>query len=54
VKRPQAIRSFDQAPDQQLLDLKVAFERNKETDFWISHELLDVRLRTHLERKKKP
>ncbi len=43
---------LEQAADQNLLDLKEAFGRIKETDFWISHELLDVRLKLHLERKK--
>jgi predicted nucleic acid-binding protein len=33
---------LEQAADQQLLDLTVAFERIKESDFWISPELLDV------------
>ena len=41
------------AADQSLIDLKDAFARVKETDFWISHELLDVRLKVHLERKKR-
>jgi len=30
-----------------LLDLQEAFERVKKTDFWISHRLLDERLRLH-------
>ena len=45
---------LERAADQQLLDLKVAFESIKKTDFWISHELLDIRLRLHLEREKNP
>lgn len=44
---------LEQAADQNMLDLKGAFERIKKTDFWISHELLDVRLKLHLERQKK-
>ncbi|MGB7161454.1 MAG: DUF3368 domain-containing protein [Tepidisphaeraceae bacterium] len=33
-----------------LLDLADTFERVKQTDFWISHTLLDERLRLHRER----
>lgn len=33
------------AADMGLLDLQEAFERVKQTDFWISHRLLDERLR---------
>jgi predicted nucleic acid-binding protein len=40
------------AADKGLIDLKEAFERVKKTDFWISHELLDTRLRLYLDRKK--
>jgi predicted nucleic acid-binding protein len=43
---------IERASDQNLLDLKDTFDRIKKTDFWISHEFLDVRLRLHLERKK--
>ena len=43
---------LEQAADKGLLDLKDAFERIKKTDFWISHELLDTRLRLYQERKK--
>jgi predicted nucleic acid-binding protein len=43
---------IERAADQNLLELKDTFERIKKTDFWISHELLDVRLKLHLERKK--
>jgi predicted nucleic acid-binding protein len=32
------------AATRQLLDLAEAFGRIKQTDFWISHELLDRRL----------
>jgi predicted nucleic acid-binding protein len=44
---------IERAADQKMLDLKDAFDRIKETDFWISHELLDVRLRLHMERKER-
>jgi len=40
------------AADRGLLDLRDAFERVKKTDFWISHELLDERLRIHLGRTR--
>jgi predicted nucleic acid-binding protein len=43
---------LEQAADKGWIDLKQAFERVKKTDFWISHELLDTRLRLYLERKK--
>jgi len=33
-----------------LLNLATAFERIKQTDFWISHDLLDVILRAHTQR----
>lgn len=33
-----------------LLDLADAFQRVKQTDFWISHALLDERLRIHRQR----
>lgn len=39
------------AADRGLLDLRDAFERVKRTDFWISHELLDERLRLYLARR---
>ena len=35
---------IEQAADRGLLDLKEAFAQLKETDFWISSELLDARL----------
>jgi predicted nucleic acid-binding protein len=38
------------AADRGLLDLQDAFARVKKTDFWISHELLDERLRLYLNR----
>jgi predicted nucleic acid-binding protein len=37
-----------------LIDLKGAFERVKQTDFWISHKLLDERLALFLQRKRAP
>ncbi|HAK93974.1 MAG TPA: DUF3368 domain-containing protein [Planctomycetes bacterium] len=40
------------AAERGLLDLKDAFERIKQTDFWISHDLLDERLRLHSPREK--
>ena len=40
------------AADQGLLDLQHAFMRVKETDFWISHELLDERLKLYLARRR--
>jgi predicted nucleic acid-binding protein len=39
------------AADRGLLDLAEAFLRIKATDFWISHQLLDERLRLFLSRK---
>jgi predicted nucleic acid-binding protein len=41
------------AADQGLLDLQGAFARLKETDFWISHELLDERLKLYLAGKRR-
>jgi predicted nucleic acid-binding protein len=35
------------AARERLLDLKDAFEQVKQTDFWVSHKLLDERLRLH-------
>lgn len=43
---------LEQAADSGMVDLKDAFERIKKSDFWISHELLDERLRLHGERGK--
>jgi len=34
-----------------IIDLEQAFERVKQTDFWISHKLLDERLARFLQRK---
>ncbi len=38
------VRVLEQAATDELLDLKDAFDRLKQTDFWISHKLLDERL----------
>lgn len=46
------IRVLERAAEQKLLDLKDAFERLKRTDFWISHDLLDERLRLFLVRRQ--
>jgi predicted nucleic acid-binding protein len=40
------------AADEGLLDLKDAFARVKNTDFWISNKLLDERLKLYLAHKK--
>jgi predicted nucleic acid-binding protein len=40
------------AANRGLLDLADAFKRVKQTDFWISHDLLDRRLQEHLKRKR--
>jgi predicted nucleic acid-binding protein len=39
------------AADRGLIDLRDAFARVKKTDFWISHELLEERLKIHLAKK---
>jgi predicted nucleic acid-binding protein len=39
--------------DRELIDLRDAFARLKNTDFWISHQLLDERLKLHLARKSR-
>src|SRR2546423_607060 len=39
------VRVLERAAAEGLLDLKDAFDRLKQTDFWISHKLLDERLR---------
>jgi predicted nucleic acid-binding protein len=44
---------IERAADQNLLDLKETFDRIKKTDFWISHEFLDVRLKLHKELKER-
>jgi predicted nucleic acid-binding protein len=43
-----AIGVLELAADQGLLDLRDVFARVKKTDYWISHELLDERLKLHL------
>jgi len=40
------------AAEMGLIELKGAFERVKQTDFWISHKLLDERLAVFLQRKQ--
>jgi hypothetical protein len=40
------------AAEQRLLDLEDAFARLKKTDFWISPQLLDERLKLQLARKR--
>ncbi|NLX98039.1 MAG: DUF3368 domain-containing protein [Rhodopirellula sp.] len=42
---------LESAADRGLLDLQDAFSRVKQTDFWISHELLNERLRLYLGRR---
>jgi len=39
------VRVLERAAEQRLLDLREAFDRLKQTDFWISHSLLEERLR---------
>ena len=39
------------AADQDLLDLRQAFESLKKTDFWVSRALLDERLKLYISRK---
>jgi predicted nucleic acid-binding protein len=39
------IRVLERAAADKMLDLKDAFDRLKKTDFWISHKLLDERLK---------
>ena len=43
---------LEEAADRGLLNLGEAFILIKNTDFWISHELLDARLKLYLERMK--
>jgi predicted nucleic acid-binding protein len=38
------VRVLERAAAERLLDLKDVFDRLKQTDFWISHKLLDERL----------
>ncbi len=42
------------AAEMGLIELKKAFERVRQTDFWISHKLLDERLTLFLQRKQSP
>jgi predicted nucleic acid-binding protein len=42
------------AAEMGLIELKGAFERVKQTDFWISHKLLDERLALFLQRTQAP
>ncbi len=42
------VRVLERAAAEGLLDLGDAFERLKQTDFWISHQLLDERLKLFL------
>jgi predicted nucleic acid-binding protein len=42
------------AADRKLLDLKEAFARIKATDFWISHRLLDERLKRFYSKRAAP
>ena len=42
---------LEKAADHKLIDLKDAFSRIKETDFWISPDLLDMRLKVQKGRK---
>jgi predicted nucleic acid-binding protein len=39
------------AAERGLLDLREAFDRVKQTEFWISHKLLDERLQLHVQRR---
>jgi predicted nucleic acid-binding protein len=43
---------LESAADRGLLDLRDAFEKIKETGFWISHRLLDERLELYAARRK--
>ncbi len=49
---PVPIGVLEQAANRGLLDLKEAFTRIKNSDFWISPELIDARLKIYLDRKK--
>lgn len=42
------VRVLERAAEESLLDLSEAFDRLKRTDFWISHALLDERLKRFL------
>lgn len=43
---------LERAAEQDLLDLAEVFERIKQTDFWISHKLLDTELERYRERNR--
>ena len=45
IKLTGTIGVLELAASAKLLDLKQAFDRVKQTDFWISHKLLDERLK---------
>lgn len=45
------VRVLERAAEEGHIDLQDAFDRLKQTDFWISHALLDERLKVHQERK---
>jgi predicted nucleic acid-binding protein len=47
------VRVLEWAAAAGLLELKDAFERLKQTDFWISHRLLDQRLKL-FEQQRRP
>jgi predicted nucleic acid-binding protein len=47
------VRVLERAAAEKLLDLKDAFERLKKTDFWISHKLLDERLKMFQNQQRK-
>jgi len=46
------VGALELAAEMGLVDLKGAFARVKQTDFWISHKLLDERLTQFLQRKQ--
>jgi predicted nucleic acid-binding protein len=46
------VRVLERAAEEQLVDLKEAFDRIRKTDFWVSPKLLEERLKIFLSRKK--
>jgi len=48
------VGALELAAEMGVIDLKEAFERVKQTDFWISPTLLDERLALFLQRKQAP
>ena len=46
------VRVLERAAIEVLLDLHSAFEKLKQTDFWISHDLLDTTLKLHRQHKQ--